>query len=457
MAVIGAVVGEFVTQGSGLGFLVTSARNQYDTPLVIVAVLTMTAIALSFVQFCGPAGMALAGLAASLQSLELPGIRSDTNIMRKILGTAVITCFIIVSSLGAQADLIPERILLTFIPNIQFAPFYLGIADGHFARQGFEVTLEHLQEPDVLDLVAAGQADFGIVSGEQVILARAKGRDVLYVYEWFQEYPVGIVMAGADGEADLANLTDMTVGIPGRFGASYSGLTTLLQSAGLSEDDIDLREIGFNAPDVFCLGALDAAVVYVNNEPLQIRDRLAAGDCGHVQAVSVVSVASRVDLVSNGLIVSADLARRDPDKVQRMVRGFDSALKATISNPANAYLASGAFVETLPGQADFLALLRDLAAEQAAFLETDPTREQIVESRSNLIELLAESLGADDLTQFEVLLRTIELWDADRLGYSVLSSWEAMSDTLRLMGLLSDGPPDLSASFSNQFVTGIRE
>ncbi len=51
LAVIGAVVGEFVTQGSGLGFLVTSARNQYDTPLVIVAVLTMTAIALSLYSF----------------------------------------------------------------------------------------------------------------------------------------------------------------------------------------------------------------------------------------------------------------------------------------------------------------------------------------------------------------------------------------------------------------------
>lgn len=47
LAVIGAVVGEFVSQGSGLGYLVTSARNLYDTPLVVVAVLTMTAISLS--------------------------------------------------------------------------------------------------------------------------------------------------------------------------------------------------------------------------------------------------------------------------------------------------------------------------------------------------------------------------------------------------------------------------
>ena len=51
LAVIGAVVGEFVSAGSGLGYLVTLARNQYDTPLVIVTVLTMTAIALSLYSF----------------------------------------------------------------------------------------------------------------------------------------------------------------------------------------------------------------------------------------------------------------------------------------------------------------------------------------------------------------------------------------------------------------------
>ncbi len=377
--------------------------------------------------------------------------------MRKILGTAFISCFIIVSSLGAQADLIPERILLTFIPNIQFAPFYLGIADGHFARQGFEVTLEHLQEPDVLDLVAAGQADFGIVSGEQVILARAKDRDVVYVYEWFQEYPVGIVMVSDAGQADLEELTDMTVGIPGRFGASYSGLTTLLQSIGLDEADIQLNEIGFNAPDVFCLGAVDAAVVYVNNEPLQITKRIAAGDCGDVSGIAVVSVGSQVDLVSNGLIVSADLAGRDPDKVQRMVNGFDSALKATIDNPAKAYLASMTFVETLPGKPELLALLEELAGEQADLLATDPSREQIAESRSENYARLADALGSEDLTSYEVLLRSIELWDADTLGHSDLSSWQAMSDTLRLMGVLSDDAPDLGASFSNRFVAGMRE
>jgi NitT/TauT family transport system permease protein len=47
LALIGSVVGEFVSAKQGLGFLVNLARAQYDTALVFVVVFTMTALSLS--------------------------------------------------------------------------------------------------------------------------------------------------------------------------------------------------------------------------------------------------------------------------------------------------------------------------------------------------------------------------------------------------------------------------
>ncbi len=46
LAVIGAVVGEFVGADRGLGFLINVARGQYDTALVFVTVLTLVLLAL---------------------------------------------------------------------------------------------------------------------------------------------------------------------------------------------------------------------------------------------------------------------------------------------------------------------------------------------------------------------------------------------------------------------------
>ncbi len=47
LSVVGAVVGEFVHAERGLGFLINEARYRYDTPLVFVGILSLTAMALS--------------------------------------------------------------------------------------------------------------------------------------------------------------------------------------------------------------------------------------------------------------------------------------------------------------------------------------------------------------------------------------------------------------------------
>ncbi len=374
--------------------------------------------------------------------------------MHRIIRLCLIFILAAASTASAQNDLVDERILLTFIPNVQFAPFYVGIEAGYFAEAGFNVSLEHLQEPEVVDLVAAGRANFGIVSGEQVILARAQDRDIVYVFEWFQQYPVGVVVASDAGIDDIGGLRGLKIGIPGRFGASYSGLTALLQSAGLSESDIELEAIGFHAPEVFCLGAVDAAVVYVNNEPLQIRSRALAGDCGAIADVDVISVASQADLVSNGMIVSQKLLEDNPAAIQRMVSGFEAALRTAIHNPAHAYLVSMNFVDNLPDDADFLAELQTVAEQQNRFLESNPTPEQIADRRRAMYRALAEVFDPAILTQFEVLLATIHLWDAEILGYTDLTSWETMRGTLVSMNILDDAQSKLAAAFTNRFIQG---
>jgi NitT/TauT family transport system permease protein len=45
LAVIGAVVGEFISANAGLGYLINRANYDYDTPLMVVAVLTLALLA----------------------------------------------------------------------------------------------------------------------------------------------------------------------------------------------------------------------------------------------------------------------------------------------------------------------------------------------------------------------------------------------------------------------------
>jgi NitT/TauT family transport system substrate-binding protein len=339
-------------------------------------------------------------------------------------------------------------LFMTFIPNVQFSPVYVALEKAYF--EGLNVTLQYGDEPDGVNLIAADEMQFGIISGEQEIQARANERPVVFVYEWFQEYPVGIVVA-ADSDIETVNdLAGRSVGIPGRFGASYSGLIALLSAAGMIEAEIELVEIGFNAPEVVCVGAVEAAVVYINNEPLQIEHRAEAGECGDWTGVRVLPVSAAVDMVSNGLVTNEVTIANNPELVQTVVTAFDAGTRDALNNPAEAYLLSGNYVENLVTE-ELAAALTVEAEAQDEFLATEPDAEAIAASRVEMRERLAEQFADVDLVQFDVLLNTIELWEAETLGMTDAASWDATQDVLLTMGFLQ-APIDVTGAFTNDFV-----
>lgn len=354
----------------------------------------------------------------------------------------------------AQGDsLRPVTFFMTFVPNIQFAPVYVAIEKGYFAEAGVELVIEHGDEPIGVNLIAAGERDFGLISGEQVIAARANERPVVFVYQWFQRFPVAIVATDASGISAPADLAGQRIGAPGPFGATYSGLIALLGAAGLSESDIQLESIGYNAPQVICVGAIQAAAVYANNEPLQIQDRIAAGDCGDVTAINVVPVADYANIVSNGVITSEALIAEEPELVEAVVGAFHRGLLDVINNPAEAYLLSQPYAAYELSDA-LRAALESEAAAQADFIAGNPDAERaaFVEYRAGLVDaLVAAGVPEDELLNFRVLLSTIDLWDADQPGVSAVENWETTQDVLVQLGVVAE-PIDVTTAFTNQFV-----
>ncbi|MBL8116740.1 MAG: ABC transporter substrate-binding protein [Anaerolineae bacterium] len=364
----------------------------------------------------------------------------------------LILLFAWVGVLGVNARQPDQQTLfLTFIPNIQFAPIYMAGEKGYFAENNLTVTFEYGDENVGVDMLAINQRQFGIISGEEVIKSRAAGRPLVSVFEWFQKYPVGIVYPDNSGIESLADLKGRKVGIPGRFGASYNGLIAILAANDLVEADIQLEPIGFNAADVFCVGGVEASVVYVSNEPLQIQQRADAGQCNGISGVSVFPVADSADMVSNGLVTNEETLNNNPDLVQRMVNAYHLGLQSAINNPAETYLLSANQVENLPLDDAFRAALEAASVAQAEFLATNPDREAVAASRDALWQQLTQQFDSATLLQFRVLLNSIELWDADVLGYADESSWITTQEVLTTMGFVTT-PIDVTAAFTNQFL-----
>jgi NitT/TauT family transport system substrate-binding protein len=291
------------------------------------------------------------------------------------------------------------RLPLGYIPNIQFAPLYVAVERGYFKEAGIEVEFDYKFETDGVALVGAGELPFAVVSGEQVLLARAKGLPVTYVAAWYQQYPVSVV---AKSEANVLipqDLKGKKIGLPGLFGANYIGLRALLNAGRLAESDVTLDAIGFNQVELVAAGQQDVVVGYTANEPIQLRARGIA--------MTEMRVADYAQLAANGILASEKVIAENPELVRKFVGAFLKGLADAIANPDEAFKLSEAHIP-------------------------------------NLADL-------DAAVQKQVLETSIKQWQAERLGYSDPKAWENMQDVLLDIGLLTE-KQDLSKAFTNEFI-----
>ena len=294
---------------------------------------------------------------------------------------------------------IPVRLPVGYIPNVQFAPLYVAIEKGFYRDAGLDVSLDYNMETDSVALVGANEIQFAIVSGEQVPLGRAQGLPVVYVLDWYQQYPVGVVSMADKNIHTPADLKDKKVGIPGLYGASYIGFQALLNAAGVNENEVTLDSIGFTQAEALIDKLEDAVVIYVANEPIKLR---AEG-----YKVNVLKVSDYLPLVGNGLITNQNTIDEHPERVRAMVKATLTGIEYTIAHPDEAFQICKKYVENLA--------------------------------------------AADQNLQREVLAASIELWKADKLGYSSMDAWENMNNLLVNMKLLKK-PLEIASMFSNEFL-----
>jgi NitT/TauT family transport system substrate-binding protein len=287
---------------------------------------------------------------------------------------------------------------MSYIPNVQFAPFYVAVERGYFAEAGIEIEFDYSFETDGVKLVAAGDLPFAVVSGEQVVLARAQGLPIKYFVQWYRRFPIAIFSLKERNIAKPEDLKGKTVGVPGFFGATYVGWRAFLDAHGLSEGDINVQEIGFTQAAAVQQGKVDAAVGYIVNEPIVLE--------ANGFAVNVFRVGDEVDMVANGLITNEKTIEENPALVRSMARAVLRGIRDALADPDAAMRISAKFVE---------------------------------------------GLQPDDPIQKRVLQATIELMRGEPLGASTAAAWEKTQDVLLKMGQVRT-KLDVNAYFTNAFL-----
>ncbi len=331
--------------------------------------------------------------------------------MKRVLTVGFLLMFLLASC--SQEAPLPEAVLarirlpMGYIPDPQYAPIYVAAQKGYFAAEGLEVEFDYAPETDGITLVGAGELPFTLASGEQIIMARAEGLPVVYVMQWYQDYPIAVIAKASSDIREPLDLVGRSVGIPGLYGASYVGFEGLLNAAGLTDRDLELVEIGFTQTEALAQDRVEAAVVYANNEPVRLASQ--------GQSLHVIMVADYVGLVGNGLVTNEKSIRENPELVEAMVRAILKGLRDALDQPDEAFEISKSYVDGL-----------------GATAEAEATERAVLEA-------------------------SLQMWTAPRLGMTNAEAWDATQQVLLSIDFIQE-PIDLGTAWTNRFVesAGIR-
>jgi putative riboflavin transport system substrate-binding protein len=209
------------------------------------------------------------------------------------------------------------------------------------------------------------------------------------VYSMYVKYPVGIVSLKEKGITGAASLRGRRVGMPVPYGSNYIGLQIILGSAGLGLKDIKAESIGYTQVESVLAGRVDAAAIFVNNEPVVLAEM--------GREINLISAHDITPMVSAAVIASESLIGKDPELVRRFVRAVTRAGEYVLDR-------RGEVVGTL---------------------------------RKHVPTLTDEKLAINT----KVLLASLDLWTDDDtakngLGYTSSEDWQKSIAALAALGML---------------------
>ncbi|SPT54024.1 ABC-type taurine transport system, periplasmic component [Actinomyces bovis] len=283
---------------------------------------------------------------------------------------------------------------LTYTPNIQFAPFYLA-QDGGLL--GANTLRHHGAEEGLFDALLSGTEQLVVAGGDEAIVAASNGNELVIIGGFYQRYPVAVITREDSDIKDLPSLKGHSIGLPGHYGENWFALQLALQNAGLSDQDVDIREIGYTQQLALSTNKVDAIIGYSNNDAVQLRQ---AGT-----AVREISIGEQVPLLGASLITSRTALSAHREELKTLVAACAQGMTRFCDD------ADAAVEATKSRQPDLVDSTQAAAAKEVAVATAKLIRPA---SRTTVGALVPEQVGEtiDFLSSHQLLGPTAVTTDA---------------------------------------------
>jgi putative hydroxymethylpyrimidine transport system substrate-binding protein len=168
----------------------------------------------------------------------------------------------------------PVDLVLDYLPNADHAGIYAAIGSGEFKAAKLDVRPRTPSDPSApLKLLASGKADLAISYEPELLLARARGVDLVSIGALVQKPLTSIVSIGAKAIRRPAQLEGRKVGTAGiPYQDAY--LRTIVQQAGGDSGRVKPIHVGFNLVPALLTKRVDAVLgMFWNVEGVELQRR----------------------------------------------------------------------------------------------------------------------------------------------------------------------------------------
>jgi NitT/TauT family transport system substrate-binding protein len=271
------------------------------------------------------------------------------------------------------------RLALNWKPDPQFGGFYAA----PYQKYGLDVEiLPGGAGTPTVQMVGAGSAEFGIVSADELVIARSQGNDVVALFAVYQTNPQGIM---AHASRKLSSLADVLKGgtLAIQRGLPYARL--LEKKYGFSKVKIVPSPGGDIS--VFLTDPNFAQQCFIVSEPLTAMHKGA-----DVQTFSVADAG--YNPYTTVLATSGESLRKDPERAKAMVAAVREGWRAYLDDPKPTNQRMNQLNPTMPAE-----VFAEVAEAQKPLIETDESRRNGLGSmtQERWQTLIAELLELGDI------------------------------------------------------------
>lgn len=296
----------------------------------------------------------------------------------------IVSCLLLVAQTASAKD---HQLVLNWKPEPQFGGFYAAQVEGIFKKKDLAIAIVPggAGTPTV-QVVAAGNAEFGVVSADEVPISRDRGTDIVALFASYQTCPQSIIAHAEHKYRSIQDIFDSNTTLSVQKGLPY--YLFLEKKLGKPKAKV-VPYLGgisnfINSPDFSQQGFTTSEPILLAKKNIKVAN-FPVADEGFNPYLTV-------------LVARKEFIDKNPDLVKKVVEAVREGWRAYLNNPSKTNM----FMHQL-----------NPAMDEQTFQESAEAQKKLIETPET---------------------------QAHGLGFMTFERWKTISEQLAAVGLIRKTP-----------------